>query len=57
MKKMMIMLILLMGCKSNYNNEAINKYNNKFSNDLSFEEFKIRLIEYAKKSPYPNIEN
>jgi hypothetical protein len=28
-----------------------------FSNDMSLKEFKIMLKEYAKQSPFPNIDN
>ena len=28
-----------------------------FSEDLTLEEFKIKLEEYSKISPYPNIDN
>ena len=28
-----------------------------FSDDISFEEFEIKLIEYAKNNPYPNIDD
>ena len=28
-----------------------------FNTDISFEEFKIKLEEYAKNNPYPNIDN
>ena len=57
MKKTIIMLFFLIGCKSNYNNQTLRTYDNEIFNNLSFEEFKIKLIEYAKKSPYPNIED
>tara|TARA_A100001011_G_C13596310_1_gene550320 strand:- start:238 stop:411 length:174 start_codon:yes stop_codon:yes gene_type:complete len=57
MKKMIIILIFLVGCKSNYNDQTTNTFNKKFFNNLSFEEFKVKLIEYANKSPYPNIED
>ena len=28
-----------------------------FKNNMSFDEFKIKLEEYAKNNPYPNIDN
>ena len=57
MKKMIIILIFLVGCKSNYNDQTTNTFNKKSFNNLSFEEFKVKLIEYANKSPYQNIED
>jgi len=40
--------------KNKYNFEQISKLN--FDDDLSFNEFNQLLIEYAKNSPYPNID-
>ena len=28
-----------------------------FSDDMTFDEFKVKLEEYAKKNPYPNIDD
>ena len=57
MKKYFFILLLLVNCTSNqYKNEKdFSKI--KFSKDLSFNEFKNRLEEYANNSPYPDINN
>ena len=56
MKKLLITFIIITGC-STYND----KFNNnnldiKFSDNMSFEKFKVKLKEYADNSPYPNID-
>ena len=56
MKKLLITFIIITGC-STYNDKL--SYNNldiKFSDNMSFEEFQVKLEEYAKNSPYPNID-
>jgi len=55
MKKLFI-LFFIVSCVSP--NPNLNSKNTKFdfNDDLSFEDFKILLIEYAKTSPYPNID-
>jgi len=45
-------LIFLVSCSSN----NIRK-NFDFSDQMNFEEFKIKLEEYAKNNPYPNIDD
>ena len=60
MKKIILIIFLLSACSYN-NEEKVNKISNNnlpfinFSNDLSFEEFKVKLEEYANNSPFPNI--
>ncbi len=51
-KILLISLILLSSCSS-----SIKKSNVNFSNDMDFEEFKVKLDEYAKTNSYPNINN
>ena len=57
MKKIILTFFLLSGCSYNQTEVKDNFANVNFSNDLSFEEFKIKLENYAKNSPYPNIDN
>ena len=57
MKKYLIIFFIVSGCSANENNSNINSTNMNFSNDLTFDEFKIRLKVYANDSPYPNIDN
>ena len=51
-KIILLSLILLSSCSS-----SIKKSNVNFSNDMDFDEFKVRLDEYAKTNSYPNINN
>ena len=57
MKKIFLIFILILsscsssGVKDNLNN-SIN-----FSDQMNFEEFKLKLKEYVDQSPYPNIKN
>ena len=49
-------MILLSSCKSN---TSQNKFEDdfNFSKDMTLNEFKIKLKNYAEKNPYPNIDN
>ena len=51
-KFLLVILIFLVSCSSN---TAENNFN--FSDQMSFEEFKIKLNEYAKNKPYPKIDD
>ncbi len=56
MKKFLIIFLFLIGCATE-NKEITKKISDINSNeDLSFEEFKIRLEIYANDNPYPNID-
>ena len=56
MKKLLITFIIITGC-STYNDElSNNNLDIKFSDNMSFEEFQVKLEEYANKSSYPNID-
>ena len=63
MSKFLFISILLLTSCSSYNvkndvnftfNNTINDIN--FSDEMSFEEFRIQLEEYAKNNPYPKID-
>jgi hypothetical protein len=57
MKKIIIILFLLSACtqyKAKNNNDLSNI---KFSDNLSFKQFKDKLEEYTINSPFPNIDN
>ena len=56
MMKYILIFFFLISCSSK--NEIIqnNFQNLNFSNDLTFEEFREKLEEYAKSQPYPNID-
>ena len=59
MKKIILIILLLTSC-TNYQTNKENNINNlsiNFSDNLSIEEFKIRLEEYSYNNAYPNIDN
>ena len=49
---LLICIFFLASCSSYNAKDNIN-----FSDQMSFEEFKIKLNEYAKTNPYPNIDD
>ena len=57
MKKYLFIFLFLIGCSTNQNLSKDNFSNPNFSDDLSFEEFRIKVEEYATNSPFPNIDN
>ena len=57
MKKFLIVFFLTASCSMN-NDKLENNFSDlNFSDDMTFEEFKNKLEEYAENSPYPNIDN
>ena len=52
MKKIFIILLFFTSCSSI---ETVQ--NHDISDDLSFDEFKSKLQNYAENSPYPNIDD
>ena len=59
MKKLILITLLLTSC-TNYQTNKENNINNlsiSFSDNLSIEEFKIKLEKYSYNNPYPNIDN
>ena len=57
MKRIILIFLLISSCALNQKENIKKVSNSNFSNDLSFEEFKIKLDDYASSSPYPNIDN
>ena len=57
MKKILIIFLFLIGCVTNQNKVNNNFSDLKFEEDLSLEEFKIKLEVYAVNNPYPNIDD
>ena len=57
MKRFILIFLLFSGCvySQNANINAVSDVN--FSDDLTLEEFKLKLEEYANNSPYPNIDD
>ncbi|MDA9150753.1 hypothetical protein N9N75_03630 [Candidatus Pelagibacter sp.] len=57
MKKLLIIFFLTASCSINIDKLEKNFSDINFSDDMTFEEFQNKLEEYAKNSPYPNIDN
>jgi hypothetical protein len=57
MKKILFIIIFTLTACSTNNSTIKNVENIKFSDDISFEEFKSKLKVYATNSPFPNIDN
>tara|TARA_B100000073_G_C23626199_1_gene530636 strand:+ start:165 stop:332 length:168 start_codon:yes stop_codon:yes gene_type:complete len=55
MKYTIIVIFLLSACTQNYTKQNINNFD--FLDNITIEEFRIKLNEYADKSSYPNIDN
>ena len=56
MKKLLIIFIIITGCSTYNDKSSNNNLNIKFSDNMSFEEFEVKLEEYANINPYPNID-
>ena len=56
MKKLLIIFIMITACSTNNEKFSNNNLDIKFSDNMSFEEFKVKLEKYANNSPYPNID-
>ena len=57
MKYIIILLLLLNSCVIKKDEVSNKQLDFNFNEEMSFEEFKIKLEEYSKNSPYPNIDN
>ena len=57
MKYFLILLLLLNSCVIKKNEISNEKLNFNFSDEMTFDEFKIKLEEYSKNTSYPNIDN
>ena len=57
MKKILILFFLLLSCSLNKENKETYLPNLNFSDDLTIEEFKVKLKQYAINKQYPNINN
>ena len=51
-KLLLIVLFFLMSCNTT---STIKSF--KFSDDMTFDEFKVKVEEYAKENPYPKIDD
>ena len=51
-----LILLFLTGCKSNITNkDDLDLQIDIYKNDMTFEKFKQKLIEYAENSSYPSL--
>lgn len=57
MKYMLILLLLLNSCVIKKNKVPNKQLDLNFNEEMTFEEFKIKLEEYSNNSPYPSINN
>ncbi len=57
MKYILILLLLLNSCVIKKDKVLNKQLNLNFNEEMTFEEFKIKLEEYSNNSPYPNINN
>ena len=57
MKKFIIIFLLISACSTNNNRSDNNVIDIRYLDNMSIEEFKIKLIEYSNNSSYPNIDN
>jgi hypothetical protein len=55
-KTLILFFILMLSCTSN-NDKDISIRSFKSLDEMTFNEFKLKLDEYADNSPYPNIGN
>jgi hypothetical protein len=55
--KKFFLILFLSGCVSTQNPTKNNDDNINFSDDLTLEEFKIKLDVYIESSNYPNIDD
>ena len=57
MRRIIILFILFSGCTYSQPLDTTKISNINFSDDLTLEEFRVKLEEYANNSPYPNIDD
>ena len=57
MKYMLILLLLLNSCVIKKNKSLNQELEYNFNEEMTLEEFRLKLEEYSKNSPYPNINN
>ena len=57
MNRYLLIFFFLISCSLNEEVTQKNFQNLDFSNDLTYDEFKEKLDEYAKNQPFPNIDN
>ena len=56
MKKLLIIFIIITGCSTSNDKYSNTNLDIKFTDNISLEEFRVKLEEYAKNSPYPDLD-
>ena len=54
---MKILLLIFLFFLSSCSSQSPIKTELIFNNDMSFDQFEVKLKEYAESNPYPNIDN
>ena len=57
MKRIILIFFLITGCSYDKNKIVNNTSQIRFSDNLTIEEFKIKLDDYTNNSSYPNIDD
>ena len=57
MRRIILIFFLITGCSYDQSKKMNNISKIKFSDDLTLEEFKIKLDVYTSNSSYPNIDD
>ncbi len=57
MKKLLITVFFLSSCTLSQENKQMNLQDLNFEDNLTMNEFKLRLEEYAVNNSFPNIDN
>ena len=57
MRRIILIFFLITGCSYDQSKKMNNISQIKFSDDLTLEEFKIKLDVYTSNSSYPNIDD
>ena len=57
MKYLLILLLLLNSCVIKKNEASNEILNFNFNNEMTFDEFKMKLEKYSKNTSYPNIDD
>ena len=57
MRYIIILLLLLNSCVIKKDEVSNKQLDFNFNEEMTFDEFKIKLEKYSNNSPYPNIDN
>ena len=57
MKRLILIFLFLTACSYNTTDKQNKVSQISFSENLSLEQFRVKLKEYSSNNPYPNIDN